>query len=277
MNRLLSAGYVRLGKSASFWVVTLAVFLSSFIGILNCARSARIMASEGFVVSLERYYFNQAPFIGLFIPVFISLFLGTEYSDGTLRNKLIVGHTRLHIFLSNFILCFFAGLVFDAVWVLGGVPGFFMIQPREMDLWGYLLYFLIIVGFTAAFSAIYTLIGSLCSNKALTVIFSLVTWLCMLFTASALYDRLCEPKFHGGMAYINGEFVNLAQEPNPLYLTGMPRQICEWFLDLLPTGQALLLAEMAIEHPVRQILSAVVLTIVALMVGYVLFSKKDIK
>ena len=39
----------------------------------------------------------------LVIAVFVSLFFGTEYSDGTLRNKLIGGYTRGQIYVSQFI------------------------------------------------------------------------------------------------------------------------------------------------------------------------------
>lgn len=277
MRKLLSANFARLKKNKAFWFTIAVVFLLSFISILNGARSAKVMVENDFVVTLENYYFNQAPFMGLFSLIFVSLFLGTEYSDGTIRNKLMVGHTRENIYLSNFIVCFTANIVFVAVWLIGGIPGFFLIEPISMGLGGYLIHFCIILGFTASFAALFTLIGSLSSNKALTVIFSLIVWLILLFSASAFYDRLCSPETLGGMAYIDCEFKMIDPTPNPLYLTGIVRLICECILDFLPTGQSILLADMVIEHPVRQIIFSVLFTVMALTIGSMAFRRKDIK
>ena len=45
--------------------------------------------------------FIYALTVAILIPAFVSLFVGTEYSDGTIRNKMIIGHTRTCIYLSN--------------------------------------------------------------------------------------------------------------------------------------------------------------------------------
>ena len=65
--------------------------------------------------------------------------------------------------------------------------------------------------------------------------------------------------------------------PNPLYLSGTIRTVCEVTLELLPTGQALLLSDVAIEYPIRAIGLSVVFTIVTLFAGRMLFGRKDIK
>ncbi|MGY3662454.1 MAG: hypothetical protein ACXAHE_00930 [Roseburia sp. 1XD42-69] len=50
------------------------------------------------------------------------MFLGTDYSDGTIRNKLTVGHTRTNIYLANLIVTFAAGLLIMCVWFIGTYP-----------------------------------------------------------------------------------------------------------------------------------------------------------
>ena len=134
------------------------------------------------------------------------------------------------------------------------------------------------VGFAVSFAALYTVIGSLSSNKAMTVIYTFAVFIIFAMAASALDDRLCEPEINEIMTYNNyGAVVMQESAPNPLYLSGMIRTVCEVALELLPNGQALLLSNVAIEQPIRSIALSVVFTTVTLLVGSMLFLRKDIK
>ena len=111
----------------------------------------------------------------------------------------------------------------------------------------------------------------------MTIIYTFIVFIALAITASGLWDRLCEPEMNEGMTYINGEFVMPEPTPNPLYLSGTIRTVCKVALELLPTGQALLLSDVAIEYPVRAVALSVVFTTVTLFVGSMLFRRKDIK
>ena len=52
---------------------------------------------------LDAIFFVYAMLIGLVLSVFLPLFFGSEYSDGTIRNKLAAGHPRLSVYLANLI------------------------------------------------------------------------------------------------------------------------------------------------------------------------------
>ena len=277
MRKLLSANFSRLRKDRIFWSILLGVLVFSLVTIFNGARSADVMEKNGFVRSLDDYYFSQAPYMGMIYAVFISLFLGTEYSDGTMRNKLIIGHTRARVFLANFITCFAACLAFAGAWFIGCAPGWILIGPFEMGIEGYLTYLLIAVGFTASYTAIFTWFCTVCSNKAMTIILTLGAWFGLVLLASALNDRLCVPEMQGGMAYIDGKFTMLDPAPNPLYLKGMIRTVCECILDFLPSGQTLLMHDASITHPLRQIASSVLTTDLLLPAGIISFRRKDIR
>ena len=277
MQKLLSANFARLRKDRFFWCLLAVVIAASLVSILNSARSFQLMTERGFGVTLEDYYFNQAPVMGIFCALFASLFLGTEYSDGTIRNKLAVGHKRYHVYLSNSLVCLAASLTFLAAWLITCSLGFFLIGPMEMGISGYAAYVLIAVGFTASFTTLFTLVGSLSSNKAMTLIYTLTIFFVLLLAGSAIYDRLCEPEMQGGMVYLNGELTLLDPTPNPLYLSGAVRRVWEWILDFLPTGQAILMNETAIAHPLRELICSVLFTGLTLFAGCAAFRWKDIK
>ena len=277
MRKLMDANFSRLLKDKIFWCILAAVVGLSLVNIFNSARSYEVMTQSGYIVTLEDYYFNQAPLMGIFIALFSSLYLGTEYSDGALRNKLIVGHKRQHIYFANFAICSVAALAILTAWLVTGALGFYLIGPMEMGITGYLSYVAISIGLTISSTALFTLIGSLSSNKAMTIVYSAVVFILFAITSSGLYDRLCEPEFNEGMMYVNGQFVMQEPTPNPLYLSGTVRLIWQSALELLPNGQALLLSDVAIENPLRAILFSVVFTIGVLTLGCNLFRRKNIK
>ncbi len=277
MRKLITANFHRFSKDRFSWCVMGIIVILSLVNVFNSARSYEAMAASGYVMSLDDYYFNQAPLIGAFLALLISMFLGTEFSEGTIRNKLCIGHKRNEIFLSNFISCAFASIVLTAVWLLSSALLFGLIGPLEMGVSEFIGCIFVAVGFAVSFAALYTVIGSLSSNKPMTIIYTFAVFIIFAMAASALYDRLCEPEMNEGMTLVGTQLVEMEPTPNPLYLSGMIRTVCEVALELLPTGQALLLSDVAIEYPVRAIALSVVFITVTLLAGSVLFRRKDIK
>ena len=277
MRKLITANFFRLRKDRFSWCVMSIIVILSLVNVFNSARSYEVMVASGYVMSLDEYYFNQAPLIGAFLALLISMFLGTEFSEGTIRNKLCIGHKRNEIFLSNFISCALATIALTAVWLLTSALLFGLIGPLEMEVSKFIGCIFVTVGFAVSFAALYTVIGSLSSNKAMTIIYTFAAFIILAMAASALYDRLCEPEMNQGMTLVGTQLVEMEPTPNPLYLSGMIRTVCEAALELLPTGQALLLSDVAVEYPVRAISLSAVFTIVTLLVGSMLFRRKDIK
>lgn len=83
MYKLLKAGFFRLRKDVIFW---LFIFLS--IGMAGFALFHNY-ASWGEVI-LDHVVNEFILYIGLFIAIFVSIFVGKEYSEGIIRNKIIV-------------------------------------------------------------------------------------------------------------------------------------------------------------------------------------------
>lgn len=104
MRKLLTANLFRLRISRIFHIELIAVCLLGVIEVIIAAIQHRTHLSFGTAIHLDSVLFGHTLFIGVFMAVFCSLFMGTEYSDGTLRNKIISGHLRRDIYFANLIL-----------------------------------------------------------------------------------------------------------------------------------------------------------------------------
>ncbi len=95
MIKLLNAGFNRLRKSILFWILIITIIVISCFVVLQ---EYNDVVKHGEVISTEQVIFIFSPYIGIMIAVFVSFFIGVEYSDGTIRNKVVVGHKRTNIY-----------------------------------------------------------------------------------------------------------------------------------------------------------------------------------
>lgn len=102
MSKLLSAGFIRLRKDKIFWIALIFMFGA---GVFFPVMRYIDMQKSGYINNIDNGFFACALFIGVVMAVFCSLFIGTEYSDGTIRNKVVIGQKRTSIYLSNLIIC----------------------------------------------------------------------------------------------------------------------------------------------------------------------------
>lgn len=84
MSKLLSAGFIRLRKDKIFWIALIFMFGA---GVFFPVMRYIDMQKSGYINNIDNGFFACALFIGVVMAVFCSLFIGTEYSDGTIRNK----------------------------------------------------------------------------------------------------------------------------------------------------------------------------------------------
>lgn len=274
MTNLLRANFSRLKRDGMFWscVFTVLACSTGFM-VLWCLENAE----RGALTDLDEFYFRLSAAMGFFYAMFTCLFLSVEYGEGTIRNKLAVGHTRWEVYLSHFITVFAASLCIAAAWLAGGLAGapflgFLTIGPA-----GTALCFIIIVGFTAAFSAIYTFIGMLNDRRSATVI-TIAVWLILVLVSSFFENALHEPEFSNPiMVFQDGVQMVGEQTPNPYYISGIRREIYEFVVDFLPTGQSSSLQNINIDHPLRMLLSSLGITAAFTLGGLRLFERKDLK
>lgn len=274
MRNLLQANLFRLRRDKTLWACLLTVLgCSAGLMITWCLENAE----RGALVELDVFYFRFAPMISFFYSVFGCLFLAAEYSEGTIRNKLVVGHTRCEVYLSNFLAIFAALLCMAAAWLAGGLAGAPFLGFLKMGAGEMLLCLAVIIGFTAAFSAIYTCIGML-NDRRTAVVATITVWLVLLLVAMSFEAALVEPELvSSAIIGVDGEIVEKLQKPNPYYISGFQRDIYELVMDLLPTGQSSWLQRLKLDRPVRMLLCSAFITASTTLWGISRFQRKDLK
>lgn len=279
MSKLLSANFARLWRNKLYWLCFFAMLLFSGGVMLMGSRQAAKLLLEGYSRNLDYYYFHTLPYFGLFLSVFTGLFLGTEYSDGTIRNKIIVGCTRMEIYLCNSICCAVAALTIYIAWAVGGLVGIPALGTWSIGPAGLAEYLLIGLLSVLVLNAVFTLIGQLSSNKAATAVVSILAALVLLLAASMLYNALCEPETtYSGITISAEGGLGLGEEiPNPAYVGGTMRIVYQVLLNILPTGQAIWIADGEVTQPIGMIVSSVAAIVVLTICGFALFRRKDLK
>ncbi len=256
MRSLLAAYFARLWRDKVFWLC-LGVMLVYALGymLLGCVQAGIDPACR-----LEHYYFRFALSIGAFCALFSSMFLGTEYSDGTIRNKIIAGHRRADIYLASLLLTFTATLLILSVWLVGGLIAIPVMGLWQMGASQLALYLAIAVLMIAALSSIFTFVAMQSANKTTTVVTALLLFMGMLFFSCLIDGMFIEP-----------------DETRAFAVTGVVQAVCGFLADILPTGQGLQMAFLNVRHPLRMLLSSAFVTAVVTLYGIKRFEQKDLK
>lgn len=283
MTKLLRAGFSRLKNDKMFWIGNIFMIV---IGIIIPLKSYFDARGSGYMPSFDSYFFGFALFTGVIAAVFISLFVGTEYSDGTMRNKIVVGHTRSAIYLSNFIVNITAAFITNLAFIITvsavGIPLFGTLTISTKSV---LLLLSASILMTVAFSAIFTLLAMLIQSRTIVAIVCILGVVAMFVISITINQRLSEPEFYESFTYTatgeSDEVTDLAEGvekmPNPNYLQPKQRVVYEFFYDLLPTGQSMQISQRATPHPWQMMLYSLCIILATTSSGVFFFRKKDLK
>ncbi len=277
MSRLLHVNFSRMWKSRLFWGEMIGMFALGVLFVISALRMTQWDASG---VGLDNVIPGYLTVIGVISALFCGVFCGTDYSDGTIRNKLIAGHTRLSIYLSNFIthaagalLC--CGAYFLAA-ILLGLPflGGFRTAAGTLAI--------MLLGSTVtvlAFSALFTLVSMLSQSRSTGVSICLISFFVLFFAGMIVMQRLQEPEIFDAYSYMDedGTMVQEDAQPNPKYLTGTKRKFYEFLNDANPMGQMVQYTNIQVENPGLLMLYSFGIIILSTAAGVVIFRKKDVK
>lgn len=274
MAKLIKADLARMVKTRSFWICggsAVGFMLLNFL--LDCGVNENAAKQMGLVM------FGDSSNLMLFAAIFAGLYIGTDYSNGTIRNKISVGHGRCSIYLSNLIVSSAASVIYTlAGWAVMLIASLFYGGALGVEAGEFALKLAICLLSMISACSLFTFAGMLISIKSSAVVVIIVGAFVLLVGAAGLLSWLDMPEFTSGYVLtVDGAVAPMDPEPNPLYLRGGMRVFIQAVCDILPSGQAMQL-ELAEPHlPELMPLYSIGVTAAATAIGAAAFAKKDLK
>lgn len=280
MSKLLRANFARLWKNKVFWGCMIFIFTDALHTVVSQYLYFKEYGDEPGANISEGLLFGQTVAVSLVTAVFIGLFIGTEYSCGTMRNKMIVGQSRTAVYFSNLVVCIAAALMMHITYLLttylAGLVAFGNFITPNGKFFMYLGFsFIIVTAFAAMFLPVSMLVSSKSSGSTAVILMSFV----LIIAALVIYSALNEPEYYEAYTYITEgeEFYEPAMD-NPSYPRGIKRKIYEALYDILPTCQAARLQEDDMpENPAVIPLWSSAVIVVTTAAGAFIFRRKDLK
>lgn len=236
MTKLLRACIRRYTHNTIFWI---AAVLTIGLGI-SIAHSTRMT------------YYDDALVIAqmLIHAVMISWVVGKEFKEGIFRNKVIVGHSKGSIYISElicgvgiaFVLYFLCAVIFVA-FNFYEVP----LLPASLIVKIFVDYVLL----NMCLAAIFVTISCLFSQQAIIAIVNIALVLVMTTASQRLYAELSQPQYLERYETVNTEWIdekgNIRYKEvkvegseyyvdNPTYVGGVKRDIYDTVYKLSPYG-----------------------------------------
>ena len=275
MRKLLAASFSRLWKEKIFWFVFLIMSIGSV-----CFNWIGYNEINNPQIYVEDMIFCMLPMSGFVFTLFISMRLGTEFEEHTIRNKLVVGYNRTQIYFAEYITCMVASIILLGIMLLFATVFGLLLSLEFQSGWMEIVFLLFCcVLIASVFSAMFVGISMNVGAKATSLVVSIVFLFAILLLASFCINALAEEP----MAYSNititvedgVQFGDLIE--NPSYVDGTQRTVYELIADILPTGQAIQLNNLKFERAVRWPVFSLIMLVIATVAGYIPFRKRDIR
>lgn len=194
MRNLIRAEIYRYRRSRLFWCMLCAAFLSgAFYGLTVITGGFDDM----FIVPLF-----------VIMAFCISLSIGREYSDGTIRNKIIAGKTKTVIFVSKLAISISLSVLMTTVFLIPfaavTASGVLLQIPASVLLWTALGFYLLNI----VWAVMFTFVSMLISSWEIAGILNFILMIAVMFASYQLEFRIGQPEF-----IENEECVNVPMTP----------------------------------------------------------------
>lgn len=276
MLKLLRANFSRLLHDRAFRLLSaLMAFFGTSMAVVNAVHARQ----DGEIWVMDYTIFIYVILAPIVNAVLTALFIGTEHSGGTMRNKRIAGHRRSSIYLANLLVCCGGGICLCLAFALPQA-GLGLLLKGELNapLPEILRYAGLSFALMIAFTALFTLIAMLCQNKSHTTAGCILLTVVLLFAGVYISSTLEEPEYLAAYSYTeNGVTIEEPEQKNPYYITGTKRQVYELLQDLTPGGQVIQISEMGVKKPVMLAICDGLILLLVTGFGLIVFRREDLK
>lgn len=236
MSKLIRAGVRRYVRNIVFWLAIVATVVAGVIG----ARGAR------------DFWFNDfyCVIVLFALAVMISWLVGRENDEGIFRNKVVTGHTKGQIYLSELILgvgaCVLMFLIFAGIFTAFN-SYVFAKASISVCIRIYLDSLLV----TMCFAAILVTASCLIPKRAISVIVNIVLIFAIIFMAYGVQNIVQQEEYYtewdyeymtevdeNGNSCVVGYAIEGSERlvKNPKYVGGVMRIVYQTVYDILPYG-----------------------------------------
>lgn len=258
--------------------------------------------------SHESLMFNFGMYAMCVIPAIIGLFIGTDFSNGTIRNKLMVGHRRSCIYLANLI-TMAAGSVI--IYLAGALISYFCglicFKYSVLSAWKIIEFTATGAAITISTAAICTFLAMYFNTKAGGVASTMAFVMLMLLAMGSIPDALNSPPIYNENSYMNSkteevyelpqpleemsveelkeygvekedmEYLESMEAENPYYPRGIKRAVFKWIDKATPGCQCLYLSEWNDDRNGTSVIWSAFFVALSSTAGILIFRKRDLK
>ena len=287
MGRLFKSFLFKISKDLTFRItliigIALALFMTLIYLLIDFASGAFNGESEHFLTGpmMLMNSFSPVQNFGLAVPINLISFICLEFSQGTIRNKIIAGHSKFKIytslFLSGLVFTFALMIVYISICTLLGtlvggfdlskavisgllsstnIDGIFILQTIVIAIFVYIT----IVSFTVFFATLFRVIGPCIPIVLIVLLF--------LYFAGTMVVILQE-------AFDSDVPVQVMKILNPLFALSNGGDTEVILVDGNPTGVR---SYYAVDTFVSALVNNTVYTALFFVGGALIFKKRDVK
>lgn len=287
MIRLLRAEFARCFTGKLFWLVVLFyVVLASSFNVLTYATTK----SEDFSnIFTDKTLYIGLISMGLTAAVFVAFHAGSEFDEGTIRNKLIAGNTKTGIYICDLAVCSAALIIIQYLYsfiayafsyiLFGALHHSFSVM-MQLQLIGALG--------TIAVTAFMLMITMIVRSRTIAVTVCMIAAIVFFIACVAIINELEEHSMElmdAGPEIISAEKYAVLDKYSYVYgvgsddLFGAELAVKEFFYDSLLQSQALRFSdERSLPyHWEFMVIYNIAITLVTTLIGTVSFRRLDLK
>ena len=158
------------------------------------------------------------------------------------------------------------------------ILGFPLMGFPEMNIGAVTVLILVAFMTVIACTALFSMLCMLNQNKAAAAVVCILIIVSLLVLATVINARLEAPQFYNSYVFTDSlGNASTDQVENPQYLMGIKREVYQFFLDFLPTGQAIEISMQSTPHLWHMPLYSLFIALASTVCGVLCFRKKDLK